>query len=64
MKSPAFLQKTVCALRVNSTIYHSFLSCQLLAASQNMSPTRTGNPIHDPHEMTDFSKGELQVFGI
>ena len=61
-KLPAFFQKTVCALRVNLTIYHSFSSCQPLAASQNISPTRTGNPIHDPHGMINFSKREVTGF--
>ena len=31
-----------------------FLSCQSLAAPQNISPSRTGNPIHDPHGMINF----------
>ena len=31
--------------QINLTIYHSFFSCHPLAAPQNMSPTRTGNPI-------------------
>ena len=61
-KSPAFFQKTVCALRVNLTIYHSFSSCQPLAASQNIAPTRTGNPIHEPHGMINFSNRAVTGF--
>ena len=61
-KLPAFFQKAVCTQRVNSTIYHSFSSCQPLAASQNTSPTRTGNPIHDPHGMINFSKRGVTGF--
>ena len=57
-----FLKKTVCALRVNLTIYHSFSSCQPLAASQNISPTRTGNPIHEPHGMINFSNRAVTGF--
>ena len=39
-----------------------FLSCQLLAAPQNISPTRTGNPIHDPHGMINFSNRGVTGF--
>ena len=40
----------------NSTIYHSSLSCKTLAAPDDMSPTRTGNPIHDPGGIFNFLK--------
>ena len=57
-----FFKKTVCALRVNLNIYHSFSSCQLLAASQNNSPTRTGNPVHDTHGTINFSNRGVAGF--
>ena len=40
---------------LNSIIYHSFLSHQPLAPPHNISPTRIGNPIDDPHGMINFS---------
>ena len=47
--------------QINSTIYQNFLSCQPLASPQNMSPTRIGNPIHDPHEIFNFSNRGILV---
>ena len=41
-----------------------FLSCQPLAAPQNISSIRTGNPIHDPHGMINFSSRGVTDFGI
>ena len=43
------IERRAATAQINPTFYHSFLSCQPLAAPQNMSPTRTGNPTHDPH---------------
>ena len=58
----SFSREMFATAQINSTIYHNFLSCQPLASSQNMSPTRTGNPIHDPHGIFNFlNKG---IFGI
>ena len=54
--------KTMCALRVNLTIYHSLSSSQPLAASKNIWPTRTGNPIYDLHGMINFSNREVTGF--
>ena len=39
----------------------SFLSYQPLTAPQNMSPTRTDNPIHDPHGTFNSQTGAIQV---
>ena len=47
--------------QINSTIYHSFLSCQPLTTPQNMSPTRTGNPFMALMEYLTFQTGALQV---
>ena len=54
-----------CAItsQINSTIYHSYLSCQPLAAPQNISPTRSDNPIHDPHRKQGHYRG-ITGFGI
>ena len=59
---PPFFQKAKSTQGVNSTIYHSFSSCKPLAASQNTSPTRTSNPIYDPHGMINFSKWGVTGF--
>ena len=34
---------------------------QPLGAPQNMSPAETGNPIHDPHRIFNFSNRAIQV---
>ena len=41
---------------------HMFLSCQQLAASQNLSPTRTLNPIYNPHKAINFSNKGIPSF--
>ena len=38
------------------------LLCQPLAARQNISPTRIGNPIYDPHGMINFSNRGVTGF--
>ena len=45
-------------------LFISFLSRQPLAAPKNMSPTRTGNPIYDFHEIFNFSNRSTTGFGI
>ena len=47
--------------QIGSTIYHSFSSCQPLAATQNLSPTTTGNPIHDLYGILTSKTGTSQV---
>ena len=42
----------------------SFLLCQPLGASQNISLIRTGNSIYDPHGMINFSNRGITGFGI
>ena len=37
------IERFAATTQINSTIYHSFWSCQPLVAPQNMSPTRLGN---------------------
>ena len=39
-----------------------FLSCQPLAAPQNISPTRISNPIYDPQGMINFSNRGVTSF--
>ena len=58
------IERCATTTQINLTIYHSFLSCQPLAAHQNMSPTRTGNPIHDPHGIFNFSIRGITSSGI
>ena len=48
------IERCAATTQINSTIYHFFLSCQPLATSQDMSPTRAGNPIHAPHGIFNF----------
>ena len=45
----------------NLTIYHCFLSCQPLAALQNMLPTGTSNSLHNHHECLISQAGALKV---
>ena len=40
--------------QINSTIYHSLASCQLLGAPQNTSPTGTCKSFHDPTKIPTF----------
>ena len=49
-------------LNHNLIIYYSFLLYQLLAAPQNISATRIGNPIYDPHGMINFSNRGVTGF--
>ena len=58
------IERCAATTQINSTIYHSFLSCQPLAAPQNMSPARTGNSIHDSHGIFNFSNRGITGFGI
>ena len=58
------IEKCAATTQINSTIFRSFISCQLLAAPQNMSPTRTGNPIHGPHGIFNFSNRGITGFVI
>ena len=59
------IERCAATTQINSTIYHGFfLSCQPLATPQNMSPTRTGNPIHDLHGMFNFSNRGITGFCI
>ena len=58
------IERYAATTQINSTIYHSFLSWQPLAAPQNMSPTRTGSPIYDPQGIFNFSNRGITDFGI
>ena len=58
------IERCAATTQTSSIIYDSFLSCQPLAAPQNMSPTRTGNPIYDPHGIFNFSNKSIAGFGI
>ena len=58
------IERFAATTHINSTIYHSFLSYQPLAAPQNISTTRTGNLIHDPHGIFNFSNRGITGFGI
>ena len=58
------IERCAATTHINSTICHRFLWCQLLAGPQNMSPTRTGNPFHDPHGIFNFSNRVTTGFGI
>ena len=51
-----------CSETLIQSFYHSFLSCQPLAASQYNSATRIGNPIYDPHGMINFSNRGVTGF--
>ena len=57
-------ERCAATTQINSTIYHSFLSCQPLAAPQTISPTRTGNPIHDFHGLVNFLNKGIKGYGI
>ena len=57
-------ERCAATTQINSTIYHSFLSCQPLGAPNNLAPTRTGNRIHDPHGIFNFSNRGITGFSI
>ena len=48
--------------QINSTIHHSFLSCQPLVAPQNISTTRTRNLFYDPHWIFNFSNRGIKFW--
>ena len=64
----------ICCLLVNvdkfvlqltfTTIKETLNTCQPLVAPQNWSPTRTRNPIYQPHKTFDLRYQGVQSFAI
>ena len=49
---------------LTGTIKETLNTCQPLVAPQNWSPTRTRNPIYQPHKTFDLRYQGVQSFGI
>ena len=59
-----FRQVRVATTQINSTIKHILLCQPPPAAPQNLSSTRTRNPIYPPRKIFNLSSKSIPSFGV
>ena len=59
-----FRQICVATAQINLPIKQMFLSYQPTGSPQNLSPTKTQNPIDHSHKIVNFSSKFIPGFGV